>query len=74
MCNGVEQTIPAKEHSADPAWELSYSPVNVEEFKGKLGEFWNIPEGRLHVMFDADTSGIKKIRLPKGRTIQHLQM
>lgn len=73
-CNGVEQTIPAKEDAADPAWELSYRSVGVEKFKSKLGEFWNIPEGRLHVSFDKDVSGVKKIRLPEGRTIQHLQM
>jgi hypothetical protein len=73
-CNGVEQTIPAKEHAADPAWELSDRPVGVEKFKSKLEKFWNIPEGRLDVSFDKDVSGIEKSRLPEGRTIQHLQM
>jgi hypothetical protein len=73
-CNGVEQTTPAKEDAADPAWELSNRPVGVEKFKSKLEEFWNIPEGRLDLSFDKDVSGIEKIRLPEGRTIQHLHM
>ena len=73
-CNGVEQTIPAKEDTSDFAWELSNRPIGVEQFESKLGEFWNIPEGRLNIVFGKDFSKIMKIRLPEGRTIQHLQM
>ena len=73
-CRGVEQMVPVSDDAADPAWELSYRPVPLERFEGKLTKFWNIPEGRLDVSFDKDVSEIERIQIPQGKTVRRLRM
>jgi hypothetical protein len=72
-CRGVEQMVPSDGDAADPAWEISYRPVSIDRFELKLRKFWCIPEGRLKVSFDKDTSEIESIRIPDGKTVRRLR-